>query len=74
MGFRRNMCTLDRVVRLTAGIVLIYVGFIATDIINNQPINIFLGIFGVINIFAASSSFCPLYVVAHIDTSKNKTE
>ena len=74
MNFKRNMCMLDRVVRLIAGIALIYFGFIATDIINNQPINIFLGILGVINIFAASSSFCPLYVVAHIDTGKNKAE
>ena len=70
MNFKRNMCMLDRVVRLTAGIALIYIGFIATEIINNQPINIFLGILGAINIFAGSSSYCPLYRVAHIDTSK----
>jgi hypothetical protein len=63
---------LDRILRIIAGLVLIYIGFFATEIVDNTLINILLGLLGLLNVAAALTAFCPVYTLAHISTDKNK--
>lgn len=71
-SFQRNMCTLDRVVRILAGAALVYIGFFASHLINNDIINLFLVLLGLINVGAALTAHCPLYSLASISTWKRK--
>jgi len=68
MKINKNLCMLDRALRITGSAMLIYVGFFNTDIISNIVVNTLLGSFGVFNIFVALVGFCPVYHLAHIST------
>lgn len=68
MSFKRNLHSLDRVIRAIIGIVCLYLGFIDTSIIGNFLASILVGIFGLINIFAAVMAYCPVYGVTGIST------
>lgn len=68
MHFKRNLHTIDRVVRLVIGIGCIYLGFIDTGIIGNAIAATLVGIFGAINLFAAVFSYCPVYGLTGIST------
>lgn len=72
--FQRNMGLLDRFLRIVAGVALIYIGFIANQLINNDIINLFLGLFGIFNVGAALIAYCPMYPLANISTWKNKPD
>lgn len=65
--FKKNMHMIDRVVRACASLVLIYFGFIDDSWINSNIIPMILGVFGIANMFAALSGFCPVYVCAKLD-------
>ena len=68
MHFKRNLHAVDRVVRLVVGLGCVYVGFIDTSMIGNTLASTLVGLFGVINLFAAAFSFCPVYGVTGIST------
>lgn len=68
MLFKRNLHTLDRVVRLVIGVACVYIGFIDTSMIGNALASTLVGIFGIINLFAAVFSYCPVYGVTGIST------
>lgn len=68
MRFRRNLHTIDRVVRFALGVGCTYIGFFDTGIVGNSLAAILVGIFGVINLFAALFSYCPIYGLTGIST------
>lgn len=71
MRFKRNLHTLDRVVRLLLGVTCVYIGFIDNSIIGNLLASIIVGVFGIINLFAAFFSYCPIYGMTGISTYHN---
>ncbi|MGD8547388.1 MAG: DUF2892 domain-containing protein [Thiohalophilus sp.] len=73
MGARlnRNMSFLDRLLRAVAGVVLIYIGFFATHLVDNIIINLLLGLLGLLNLAAALTAFCPVYKLADFNTEKD---
>jgi len=68
MSFKRNLHPLDRLIRALIGLVCVYIGFIDQSIIGNTLASILVGIFGVINLFAAAVSYCPIYGITGIST------
>lgn len=68
----RNMSDLDRLLRVTAALVLIYISYFSEQLISNAIISLLLGLLGLLNLAAAITAFCPLYRLADIDTRKNK--
>lgn len=72
MNLKCNMGRLDQVLRMMIGLVLIYVGFISTSIINDSLINNILGVLGITNIAAAFTRICPVYYMANISTITDK--
>lgn len=71
--FKRNMSTLDRIIRIVAGVILLYLGFISPEIIgiHSKVLGTVLGVFGLINIGSAFMGHCPAYNVAGISTCKD---
>jgi len=68
MSFKRNLHTIDRVIRLLLGLFCVYIGFIDLSIIGNALASTLVGIFGLINLFAAAASYCPVYGLTGIST------
>ncbi|MGD8642368.1 MAG: DUF2892 domain-containing protein [Gammaproteobacteria bacterium] len=65
-----NMHPIDRSVRLIVGLICVYIGFIDISLISSRPLAIVVGLFGAINIWAFSTSRCPVYSVAHFSTAE----
>ncbi len=63
---KKNIGTIDRVLRLVIGLVLI--GLAVTD---TQPVGVF-GWIGVVPLLTAFISFCPLYTLLGINTCGSK--
>ena len=61
MIFKRNVGTLDAVLRIGIGAVLIYVGFVSDDMIGDNVAATLLGIFGLIVFTSGVARRCPLY-------------
>ena len=74
MAIKRNLHTIDMIVRLVIGVALVYVGFIDTSYIANSTVRIVLGIFGAVNIVAGLVKSCPVYALAGISTYREKSE
>lgn len=72
MNLKCNIGKLDQVLRIITGLVLIYVGFVNTAIINDSLINNVLGVFGIINIAVGFVRVCPVYYMANISTLPDK--
>lgn len=72
MLFKRNLHTIDRIARVLIGIGCIYLGFFNTSIIDNAIVNLLVGIFGIVNIFAGFISACPIYSLVGFSTFRNK--
>lgn len=72
MKLNKNLCLTDRIVRLTLGIVCVYVGFIDTSLISNQIASVLIGLFGAINLYAFTVSSCPVYALAGLSTIKSE--
>lgn len=68
MAIKRNLHNIDIVVRALIGAALVYICFIDTTYIANDVVRWLLGIFGVINLFAAVLRSCPIYALAGIST------
>ena len=64
----RNMHTIDRYVRLTIGLTCIYIGFIDSSLITNRIVAGLVGVFGVGNLWAFYTAYCPLYPATGINT------
>ena len=67
-----NMGNIDRAIRVITGLVMIYIGFIDTSIIDHQIVNMFVGTIGIISVVFAYFAFCPLYILGNVNTAKNK--
>lgn len=66
----RNLNNLDRCIRLLLSAVLIYLGFISPEIINDEVINLSIGIYGIINLISTAVGICPFYMMAGVSTYK----
>ena len=64
----RNVGRLDQLLRVGISLGLIYVGFVNEKIIVDELSSYVIGIIGVLNLVVALVGFCPLYVVAGINT------
>lgn len=69
---KRNLHTVDVVLRIFIGLICIYVGFIDGGMIANKVVNILVGVFGTLNLAAASMRFCPIYTLVGISTYREK--
>ncbi len=63
-----NLSKLDRVFRISIGLLLMYIGFIDTTLIGDVYLAGILGVFGLINLGAGLIAYCPLYRLAGINT------
>jgi len=61
---KKNVGTIDRVLRIVIGVVVVALG------IYNQA---WWGVLGIIPLFTATISSCPLYMPFGISTNKKKT-
>ena len=59
--YKKNVGTLDAVLRVGIGVGLIYTGFFATDLIDDSVASMILGVAGVIILVSGIFSRCPLY-------------
>lgn len=62
MNIKPNLHNLDRLVRIIIGIACIYIGFVDSSFIVNPMVSILVGIFGIVNIFAAAISVAGLSI------------
>jgi Inner membrane protein YgaP-like, transmembrane domain len=72
MTIKRNVGLPDKFLRLGAGLVMVYFGFIDETAIPDQVAAMSLGIFGSIFLLTAIFSFCPLYNLIGISTCTDK--
>lgn len=68
MFLKRNLHSVDKIIRLLIGVICIYLGFIDHTAISNDIVSNLLGLFGLINLLAGISSYCPVYGLAGIST------
>ncbi len=68
MSIKRNLHNIDVMVRTLLGAALVYICFIETGYISNEVVRGLLGLFGIINLFAAALRSCPIYALAGIST------
>jgi len=64
----KNVGFLDQLLRIGISGGFIYAGFIDTDFIHDPFSSYIIGAIGVLNAFIALTRFCPLYVIAGINT------
>lgn len=72
-----NIGRLDQFIRLIISFCLIYIGFFDISLIEDEFSATIVGIFGALNMVASLARFCPLYVIADINTCrqlKNKED
>ncbi len=62
------MGRIDQVLRLGISIVLIYVGFVDQELINDHLTSMIAGIIGIVNLLSALIGICPLYSITGINT------
>ena len=75
MKLNKNLSTIDRVVRLSAGVGCIYIGFFDVSLLGgNKLLAVLVGIFGVINLFAFFTSHCPVYAACGVSTFKQDSQ
>lgn len=74
MKFPRNLSNIDRIIRTLLGLVLIYYGFVDPSVIANPVAATLVGLFGLINIFAGITAFCPVYKLAGLSTCRKRSE
>ena len=72
MKFPRNMCLLDRTIRIIVGITLVYLGFFDSTLVADTVLSVLLGIIGLVNLGSALLAYCPIYHLANISTAASK--
>ena len=70
MIFKKNMCTLDRSIRVCLGVGLLYLAFFDTSFSLDIYIKVLLGIIGLVNISSGFMAYCPVYKLANLSTLK----
>lgn len=70
MRFPVNLSTVDRVLRFSVGVGCLYLGFFEGTLIPNHLVAVLIGLFGVINIFACFTSYCPVYAACGFSTCR----
>jgi hypothetical protein len=73
MALKRNLHTIDIILRTIFGLACLYAGFIDAEFIANQVVSIMVGIFGILNLVAASIRFCPIYTIVDFSTYQEKS-
>lgn len=71
---KRNVSNVDRVVRIVIGILCAYLALFPTPILSNEILRVFIGGFGLINLFTGLFNFCPIYALADISTYNKQEE
>jgi len=66
-----NVGTVDRVIRVTIGIICAYLALAPTAALTNDVLRIFLGLFGAMNLITGLLGWCPMYAMANMSTRKN---
>ncbi len=66
--FKRNEGTLDRIVRLAVGAVLLPAGLLGLGALQGSPIGLVAVGLGAIGLVTAVTGFCPTYVLLGIST------
>ena len=69
-----NVGRLDQILRIGISLILIYVGLIDETFINDPLSSNIIGIIGILNLVVATVRFCPLYIVASINTCPTKNQ
>jgi len=72
MTIKKNVGLADRILRLGAGLVMIYFGFINNIFITDQIASLLLGILGAIFFLTAVFSMCPFYNLIGLNTCSIK--
>lgn len=67
-----NIGRFDQFLRIGISAGLIYIGFIDKTLIEDELSSNIIGTIGIINLIVAVIRFCPLYVVAGINTCGSK--
>ena len=65
-----NLSGIDRMIRLSLGLFLLWLGLIAVDVLDDTTLNLIVACFGAVNLISAALSHCPLYKQAGISTLK----
>lgn len=68
-SLRRNVGTVDKLVRLPLVAVLLYLGFVDEQLISSTTLRYALIFLGFMNVFAVTTGHCPFYVVADVNTN-----
>jgi len=68
------MNTIDRIIRVLIGLVCVWAGFLAPDVIANDILSFVVGLFGVLNIGSAIVAHCPVYLIAGLSSLKNSSD
>ena len=71
---KKNVGTIDRIIRLVAAALLLYMGFLDNPIVSAGTFKIVIGIFGVLILFSAFLEYCPLYLLVDLNTRCNKQD
>ena len=66
---KKNMCTLDRIIRVFLSLGCLYLGFVDPSIIGDQLLATLIGIFGAFNLLVIAIGVCPVYYMAGISTA-----
>ncbi|MHB8454371.1 MAG: YgaP family membrane protein [Acidiferrobacterales bacterium] len=69
---RRNVGTLDRILRAGVSILMIYFGFFSHALIDGAVTRTLLGVFGVVHLAVVVTAFCPLYSLVDFNTAVPK--
>ncbi|HEC18923.1 MAG TPA: DUF2892 domain-containing protein [Gammaproteobacteria bacterium] len=72
MHIKRNLHSIDILVRTIIGATLVYLSFIDTGLFANDLVRWLLGLFGAINLVAAVMRSCPIYAMAGISTYRSQ--
>lgn len=64
-----NVGRFDQILRIGIGVVLIWIGFVDTDLIGDPFVAALVGLFGLLNLVAALIRVCPVYTIAGINTN-----
>lgn len=74
MALKRNMSTLDRIIRTIMGLALIYFGPVSDALVSDTLSGILMGLVGAFTLFSAITGHCSIYNFAGICTYKTASD